>query len=72
MLRAELCDYSNAYRAADGTITVDKKGSRNINIDAYNKELILKPNTPFTSCISKVYNTLVDIGIRLRYCNTNV
>ena len=51
MLRAELCDYSNAYRAADGTITVDKKGSRNINIDAYNKELIFKPNRPFTSCI---------------------
>lgn len=72
MLRAELCDYSNAYLAADGTITVDKKGDPNINIDPYNKELIFKPNTPFNCCISKVYSTLVDIGIRLRYCNTNV
>ena len=28
--------------------------------DAYDKELTLKNNAPFTSCISKISNTLID------------
>ena len=51
MLRSDLCDYSDAY----GTITVTGPGSI-----MYDKKLALKNNAPFTSCISKINNTLID------------
>ena len=51
MLRSDLCDYSDAY----GTITVTRPGSI-----MYDKKLALKNNAPFTSCISKINNTLID------------
>ena len=55
MLRSDLCDYSDAYIAIKGKITV-----ANPNNDAYNKKLTLKNNAPFTSCILKINNTLTD------------
>ena len=55
MLRSDLCDYSNAYVAVTGKITVT-----NPNNNAYDKKLALKNNAPFTSCISKTNNTLID------------
>ena len=55
MLRSDLCDFSDAYIVFKGTITVT-----NPNNIAYDKKLALKNNASFTSCISKINNTLID------------
>ena len=55
MLRSDLCDYSDAYIVVKGTITVTRPGSI-----MYDKKLAFKNNAPFTSCISKINNTLID------------
>ena len=55
MLRSDLCDYSDAYIVVKGDITVLRG-----NNDAYEKKLAFKNNAPFISCISKIYNTLID------------
>ena len=50
-----MCDYSDAYIVVEGKITVGDP-----NNHAYDKKLALKSNAPFTSCISKINNTLID------------
>ena len=55
MLRSDLCDFSDAYIVFKGTISV-----KNPNNIAYDKKLALKNNASFTSCISKINNTLID------------
>ena len=55
MLRSNVCDYSDAYIVVKGNITVT-----NPDNDAYDKKLAFKYNAPFTSCISKINNTLID------------
>ena len=55
MLRSDLCDYSDAYIVVKGDITVLRG-----NNDAYEKKSAFKNNAPFISCISKIYNTLID------------
>ena len=55
MLRLDLCDYSDAYIVLKGKIIVT-----NPDNDAYDKKLTFKNNAPFTSCISKINNTLID------------
>ena len=55
MQRSDLCDYSDAYIVAKGTITVGGAENR----DKYNRNLVLKNNAPFISCISKINNTLI-------------
>ena len=55
MLRPDLCDFSDAYIVAKGMITVTDPNSGN-----YDKKLAFKNNTPFTSCISKINDTLID------------
>ena len=55
MLRSDLCDYSDPYIVAKGKITVT-----NPNDNTYDKNLALKYNAPFLSCISKINNTLID------------
>ena len=56
MLRADLCDYSDAYVWVKGKITVTNPND-NAN---FNKELTLKNNAPFISCISKINGELVE------------
>ena len=56
MLRSDLCDYSAAYVWVKGKITVTNPND-NAN---FNKELTLKNNAPFISCISKINNELVE------------
>ena len=56
MLRSDLCDYSDAYVWVKGKITVTNPND-NAN---FNKELILKNNAPFISCISKTNGELVE------------
>ena len=55
MLRSDLGDYSDAYVVMKVTITVTDPDN-----DAYDKELTLKNNAPFVSCILKINNTLID------------
>ena len=69
MLRSDLCDYSDAYVWVKGKITVTNPND-NAN---FNKELALKNNAPFISCISKIYGELVenaeDLDIVVPMCN---
>ena len=55
MLRFDSCRYSDAYIVVKGNITVT-----NPDNDAYYKKLAFKNNAPFTSCILKINNTLID------------
>ena len=55
MLRSGLCNYSDAFIAVKGKITVT-----NPNNNGYDKKLAFKNNAPFLSCISKINNTLID------------
>ena len=55
MLRPLLCDHRDAYIVVKGKVIV-----ANPDNDAYDKKLAFKNNAPFTSCISKINNTLVD------------
>ena len=63
MLRLSLCDYSDAYILVKGTITVTAPGANNgaNNIrDKKNRLLILKNNTPFVSCITRINGELIE------------
>ena len=59
MLRCDLCDYSDVYIAVKGDITLTKTNGREI-IDIRNRFLAFKNNAPFTNCISKINNILID------------
>ena len=56
MLRSDLCDYSDAYVWVKGKITVTNPNDN----DNFNKELTLKNNAPFISCIAKINGELVE------------
>ena len=58
MLRSDLCDYSDSYILFIGAVTVQTENNR--AIDGYNRNLILKNNAPFSKCISKINNVLID------------
>ena len=55
MLPSDLCDYSNACIVVRGTITVAVANNR----DEANRDLVLKNNAPFSSCISKINGVLI-------------
>ena len=59
MLGSDFCDFSDAYIAVKGTITLTKTNWRRI-IDRRNKVLAFKNNVPFTNCISKINNVFID------------
>ena len=59
MLRSDLCDFSDAYIAVKGDITLTKAANRDF-IDVRNRFLAFKNNTPITNCISKINNILID------------
>ena len=56
MLRSDLWDYSDVYVCVKGKITVTNPND-NAN---FNKELTLKNNAPFISCILKINGELVE------------
>ena len=58
MLRSNLCDYSDAYIVAKGTIDI-LAATANEN-DKAEKDVAFKNNAPFRSCISKTNSTLTD------------
>ena len=56
MLRSDLCDYNDKrYICIKGEIAVTE-----LNNGTYDKTLAFKDNAPFTSCILKINNTLID------------
>ena len=59
MLRLDLCDYSDAYIVVKGDIILKKRNIRNI-IGIRNRFLAFKNNAPFTNCISKINNVLIE------------
>ena len=59
MLRSDLCDFTDAYIVVKGTITLTETNERGI-IDIRNSFLAFKNNAPFTNCISKINNVLID------------
>ena len=59
MLRSDLCDYSDAYIVVKGIITVSAEER---DRDEMNKQVILKNNAPFISCISKINGVLTEIA----------
>ena len=56
MLRADRCDYSNAYIVVNGTITLggDADGNKR------DKNLAFENNAPFINCISKINGVKID------------
>ena len=60
MLRSSLCDYSDAYILVKGNITVNNTAADGAAANNTNRKVILKNCAPFTSCLSKIYNTQID------------
>ena len=59
MLRSDLCDFSDVYIVVKENITLKKATGRGF-IDIRNRFLAFKNNAPFTNCISKINNVLID------------
>ena len=57
MLQSDLCD---VCIVVEGDITLTKAANRNF-VHVRNGFLVFKNNAPFTSCISKINNVLIDM-----------
>ena len=57
MLRSDLCDFSGAYIAVKGIVTVSADER---DRDEMNRQVILKNNASFISCISKINGVLLE------------
>ena len=57
MLRSDLRDYSDAYIVVKGIVTASADER---DRDEMNRQVILKNNAQFISCISKVNGVLVE------------
>ena len=60
MLKSSLCDYSDAYILAKGTISVNNTAAAGAAVNNTNKKVIFKNCAPFTNCISEINNTQRD------------
>ena len=60
MIRSNLRDYSDAYILVKGTITVPNTEAAGAAVNNTNRKVIFKNCTPFTDCITEIYNTQVD------------
>ena len=59
MLRSHLCGFSDAYIVVKRTITLTKDADSEF-IKVRNRPLAFENNAPFTNCISKINNVLID------------
>ena len=59
MLKSSLCDYSDAYILAKGTISVNNTAAAGAAANNTNKKVIFKNGAPFTNCISQINNTQI-------------
>ena len=61
MIRTDLCDCSDAYIFASGTITIaEGDNDAKKKADEKNKRVIFKNHAPFNECISNINNTQID------------
>ena len=60
MLKSSLCDYSDAYILAKGTISVNNTAAQGAAANNDDKKVIFKNCAPFTNCISEINNTQID------------
>ena len=60
MLKSSLCDYSDAYILAEGTITVPNTAAADADANNTYKKVIFKNCASFINCISKRNNAQVD------------
>ena len=60
MLKSILCDYSDAYILAKGTISVNNTAAAGVAVNNDDKKVIFKNCAPFTNCISEINNTQID------------
>ena len=61
VLKSSLCDYSDAYILAKGTITVSNTAAADANANNIGKKVISKNCCPaFSKCINEINNTQVD------------
>ena len=60
MLKSSLCDYSDAYILAKGTISINNTAAEGAAVNNDNKNVVFKNCAPFTNCISEINNTQVD------------
>ena len=64
MLNSSLCDYSDTYTLAKGTMTITgagEEGAGNL-VDERNKLVIFKNFAAFIGCINEISNTQVYIA----------
>ena len=59
MLKSDLCDFNDVYIVVKGDITLTKAENRDF-IDVRNRVLAFKNNAPFTNCISKINNVVIE------------
>ena len=60
VIRSRICDYSDAYTLAKGTITVTNTAAAVTSPNNRNKKVIFKNCSPFTDCISEINNKEID------------
>ena len=60
MLKSSLCDYSDTYILAKGTISINNTAAQGAAANNINKKVIFKNCAPFTNCISEINNTQID------------
>ena len=60
MLKSSLCDYSDAYILAKGTISVNNTAAQGAASNNTNKKVIFKNYAPFPNFISEINNTQID------------
>ena len=64
MIRANLCDYSDAYILMTGTIKIEGEGADEAakRLDERNKRVVLKNCAPLIECRSETIKTQIDNG----------
>ena len=60
ILKSSLCDYSDAYILAKGTITVSNTAAADADANSINKKVIFKNCAPFTDCKREISNVEID------------
>ena len=60
MLKSSLCDYSDAYVLAKGTISVNNTAAAGAAVNDTNKKVIFKNCAPFANCINEINTIQVD------------
>ena len=69
MLKASLCDYSDTYVLAKGTISIAELVGNNLNDN--NEELVFTDCVAFTDCINQINYTEID-NVRHWCSNANI